>query len=285
MTGYAIKIIEQNDINLEIELRSVNSRFLDLHFRLSDELRPFEPAIREKITAQVSRGKIECRVLLRNNSNTCATHITLNHMLLARLKEAQTLIQQAFPQALPLSSHEILRWPGLLEETSPDTALLQTQLMDAMDTALADFTTFRCHEGKKLAQAVAERTTKIRALVTRLIPRIPEIARNYEKRLTLRLQEAVGQPDYERLRQEVTLFMQRIDVDEELTRLTAHLDAVEQALTVRQPVGKRLDFLMQELNRETNTLASKSVAQDVTDTALEMKIYIEQMREQVQNME
>lgn len=284
MTGFATVAVSVGGATLNLELRTVNSRFLDLHFRLPDELRVIEPLLREQITAALARGKVDCRGGLQAGGEA-ARELALNPQLLAQLVSLGDAVHAALPQAAPLSVAEVLRWPGMLgDDAIPADALVEAGGR-AIRQALADLTASRGREGVRLAAILMERVVRMRELVAQVTPRVPEVVRDYQAKLVQKLQEAIGSADDERIRTEVGLFAVRIDVAEELNRLSAHLDEVERILAKGGSAGKRLDFLMQELNREANTLASKSVAADVSGVAMELKILIEQMREQVQNIE
>lgn len=286
MTGYAALSREYASVSLALELRSVNNRFLDLQFRLPDELRSLEPAMRELLTTSLARGKIECRLVLSSQTNTIQ-NILLNHAQLRTLQMLSQEIRSVFPTAGDLSVSDILRWPGMVNDlrTTMDPAELHTPCLDLLQQTLQPFMAAREREGAKLRNLLLERLNRIRELLAALSPKLPVILAGFRSRLSQSIQAAGLNEMDERIRQEFTLFANRIDVDEELTRLHTHLDEVENTLQQGGVVGKRLDFLMQELNRETNTLASKSVDSTVTQLAVEMKVLIEQMREQIQNIE
>ncbi len=284
MTGFAVQNREVGSHTLHLELRSVNSRYLDLAFRIADELRQAEPALRERIGARLNRGKVECRLNLQEG-DAAPRSLALNAGLVARLVDAQAAVQAQFVDARPLSVAEILRWPGMLADDSVGFDEMQPVILELAAAALDDLVASRRREGEKLAAMIRERVARMRTLVAAGVPRMPEIVAEYQERLTARLRDAVASLDEDRIRQEVALFAQRIDVAEELSRLSTHLDEVERILETGGAAGKRLDFLMQELNREANTLASKSAATDMTAIAMEFKVLIEQMREQVQNIE
>ncbi|NMG15859.1 YicC/YloC family endoribonuclease [Aromatoleum bremense] len=284
MTGFAAQTRDLGPVSLHIELRSVNSRYLDLFFRIGDELRQAEPALRERITAKLTRGKVECRLNLQTNG-AAPRKLALNTALLDQLRDAEQLVRERLPQAGCLSVNEVLRWPGMLADDGVSFEQLQPALMELAQAALDELAATRRREGDKLAAMIRERLARLRELVAQAEPRVPVIVAEYQERLATRLRDAVAALDEDRIRQEVALFAQRIDVAEELSRLSTHLDEVERILAAGGAAGKRLDFLMQELNREANTLASKSAATDVTGIAMEMKVLIEQMREQVQNIE
>ncbi|MDQ7989098.1 MAG: YicC/YloC family endoribonuclease [Candidatus Dactylopiibacterium sp.] len=284
MTGYAALSRDVGNASLQIELRSVNSRYLDLAFRVVEDLRFAEPIVRELINGSISRGKIECRMSLQAVAGA-STGLEINAGMLEQLAAAQQKVQAAFPQAKPLSVGEILRYPGVLAENGPEGEALGAAIQAIARAALDDLRAARAREGEKLVVMLRERVGLIRERVASAAPIVPAAVADYRERLTQRLREAVASLDEDRIRQEVTLFAQRADVAEEITRLNAHLDEVERVLTKGGAVGKRLDFLMQELNREANTLGSKAVSPQLTEISVDLKVYIEQMREQVQNLE
>jgi uncharacterized protein (TIGR00255 family) len=268
--------------SLAAEVKSVNSRFLDVQFRLPDELRPVEPALRELIQAKVGRGKVECRVSVTPPA-AATPRISVNAGLLAELAEVSRKVRAAVPDAHPLSVGEVLGWPGVLGDDR--SAALRDACVGLVHEALDEFSATRSREGGKLAQMILERVERMRALLEAVQPKLPEAIAAYQEKVATRLREALGDADEERIRHEIALFGVRADVAEELTRLAAHLGEVSRVVTAGGPVGKRLDFLMQELNREANTLGSKSVSKELSDASLEFKLLIEQMREQIQNIE
>lgn len=284
MTGFAVQTRDLGSVSLHLELRSVNSRYLDLGFRIVDDLRAAEPAIRERISARLGRGKVECRLNLQAGHGAPRS-MALNAALLEQLADAQGALRARFPDAAPLSVNELLRWPGMLADDSLGFDEMLPAIVELANAALDELVATRCREGEKLADMIRERVARMRELVAVATPRMPAVVAEYQERLTAKLRDAVASLDEDRIRQEVALYAQRIDVAEELSRLVTHLDEVERILKAGGAAGKRLDFLMQELNREANTLASKSPATDITGIAMEMKVLIEQMREQVQNLE
>ena len=286
MTGYAVETADLPGGQLSLELRAVNSRFLDLVFRMSEDFRALEPALRAGIGEQVKRGKLECRVNFAPREDA-ALPGCLNASLLGQLQNLSDAALAAFPNARPLGVHEILRWPGMLGDTAPDPLTLHASALELLERALAEFNASRAREGEKLKSVILDRVAGIRTHVDRIRPRTPEIVAAYRDKLAKRLEELMpnATSDGDRLNQEIVLFAQKIDVDEELDRLTTHLDEVTRALKHGGAAGKRLDFLMQELNREANTLGSKSASLDFTQTSVELKVLIEQMREQIQNIE
>jgi len=284
MTGYAALSSEIGQALLAIELKSVNSRFLDLQFRLPEELRAAEPALRELLAAGISRGKIECRMAIQPSAGT-APQLAVNEALLAALARAESKILDALPGAQPLRVGEVLHWPGMLanEETGADT--LREAGVALLKSALAEFAATRAREGDKLKDMILERIDRMQARLAQIQSHVPDAIAAYQEKLATRLREALATSDEERIRHEIALFGVKIDIAEELNRLGAHLEEVRRVLAAGGAVGKRLDFLMQELNREANTLGSKSVSKELSDTSLEFKLLIEQMREQIQNIE
>jgi uncharacterized protein (TIGR00255 family) len=282
MTGYAAATRELPIASLAAELKSVNSRFLDVQFRLPDELRPVEPALRELIQTRVGRGKVECRVSVTPPANV-APRISVNEGLLLELAEVSRKVRATVPDARPLSVGEVLNWPGVLGDDR--SAALREACITLVREVLDDFSATRRREGGKLAQMLIERTERMKNLLASTQPKLPEAIAAYQEKLSARLREALGDAADERVRQEIALFGVKVDVAEELNRLAAHLEEVSRVVTAGGAVGKRLDFLMQELNREANTLGAKSVSKELSDASLEFKLLIEQMREQIQNIE
>ena len=284
MTGYATAARELAWGSVSVELRSVNHRYLDVSFRMPDELRPAETALREAIAATVTRGKVECRVVyaLRSGAQNSAK---LDDTLLAQLLDLNAKVRGALPDALTLGVADILRWPGMLGAEELPVDELRVTANELMPEVLREFTAARGREGEKLAAVILERAADMRTRIAVVQPRMPGIIAAFQDKLNARLQEALVSADDERVRQEIALFVNKIDVDEELSRLATHLDELQRILQKGGAAGKRLDFLMQELNREANTLGSKSVDIEVTRVAMDLKLLIEQMREQIQNIE
>ena len=285
MTGYAAGDRSLGTATIHLELKSVNSRFLDVLFRSGDELRAVEMPLREAIAARVQRGKIECRVHLLPGQGAAARELVPDAGLLGQLARLEEAVRRSLPQAQPLSVNEVLRWPGMLGDDRLDPAELLVQAQALATEVIGEFVASRAREGAKLAAVILERVAAMRVLVARVGPLLPQVLGDYEQRLAAKLREAVANLDEDRIRQEIGVLATRIDVAEELARLATHLDEVQRVVDKGGAVGKRLDFLMQELNREANTLASKSVSTEITAIALELKLLIEQMREQVQNLE
>jgi len=284
MTGFAAVAAELPGAALAVELRSVNHRFLDLQVRLPDELRGLEATLRDQILGELKRGKVECRVSLSRSAADAAS-LAVDLARVGELAKAASDVAKGAPGARPLSVGEILRWPGVLAEPSVPPDELAAHARRLVGEALTDFSASRAREGAKLVATLVERCDAIEAQVARVAPRIPAIQAAYAEKLGARLREAGLDSDGERLKQELALFATKVDVAEELSRLGAHIAEVRRVLTAGGAAGKRLDFLMQELHREANTLGSKSVDAELSQASLEMKVLIEQMREQVQNLE
>jgi uncharacterized protein (TIGR00255 family) len=300
MTGYAVATRETAGGTLTIELKSVNSRFLDLQFRINDDLRAVEPALREAIMGRITRGKVECRLSFGRKAATGAGQ-KLNAAVLGALARLQSEIKGQFKDAAELSVNELLRWPGVIEEGDIGQETLQTEVSAAMTETLAAFIESRTREGAALETMLLSRVQDMEEIVQRITPLVPQVVAQFQQKATERMQEALGsalqngdgsasstlsrEEMLERVRQEVTLYGIRIDVSEELTRLSAHLTETRHILKKGGQVGKRLDFMMQELNREANTVGSKASAKELSDASMAMKLLIEQMREQVQNLE
>jgi uncharacterized protein (TIGR00255 family) len=299
MTGFALATRDTAAGQVCVELRSVNSRFLDLALRIPDELRFAEPDLRELIASQAQRGKVECRVSLRTGGAGSADP-TINPAALTRLAALDAAIRSALPAAVPITVGEALRWPGIVSEAASADSLLPA-ILDAARTALTDFAATREREGGRLAELIRERAQAIDAIATQITGRLPELLSLHEARLVERLRGALGaatgaepgatpvvvpiEETMARIRQEVALHGMRIDVDEEIGRLRSHVSELMRILGGPGPAGKRLDFLMQEFNREANTIGSKAAALSMTQAALELKLLVEQIREQVQNIE
>ena len=298
MTGYAISARESDAGTITLELKSVNSRFLDLQFRMNDDLRSLEPLLREAIMGKVQRGKVECRLSFGRKA-TSGTSLAINETLLSALAKAQQQVLTQFDQARPLTVNELLRWPGVLSDSEVGEDNLLADVQTNMTTVLDAFVESREREGAALETMLLSRVSDIEEIVQRISPLIPKAIEQFRQKAIDRMQEALGislaegspttsiskDEVQDRIRQEVTLYGIRMDVAEELTRLSGHLTETRAILKKGGQVGKRLDFMMQELNREANTLGSKAALKELSDASMQMKLLIEQMREQVQNLE
>ena len=294
MTGYAAVQAStagepsEASSRLGLEIRAVNSRFLDLSFRLPEELRQAEPALRELLVQQLKRGKVEMRAAVEGSG--AGELRAPSAALLQKLNGLQDNVRSWLPLAQPLSVAEVLRMAG---QDAPPPTDLQPQLLDLARQALGELRAARQREGARLAQMLTERTAQLRALSEQARPLVPQLVAQQKARFLERWAEAMALGDggalpeaaQDRALAEATAFAIRIDVAEELTRLASHLDEIDRLLAAGGEVGKRLDFLIQELHREANTLGSKSAALELTRISVDMKVLIEQMREQVQNIE
>ena len=286
MTGFASLEREIANGVLLIELRAVNHRYLELQLKLDDNVRSLEQSVRELIAARLVRGKVECRMSLSQRSGE-NQQLRLNEGMLQQLAQLSANVQQQLPQSRALSVADVLRWPGMLlnDETAVEAQQQSAEISACLNEALQAMTEMRAREGDKLKTAILQRLDDMEKQLAEVRPLLPVQVKAYRERLVAKLQEAVKTVEEDRIGQELVIFAQRVDVDEELTRLTAHMDEVRRIVQVGGTVGKRLDFLMQELNREANTLGSKSVSVEVTRASMALKVLIEQMREQIQNIE
>ena len=267
---------------LACEVRAVNSRFLEIGVRLAEELRTLEPQLRERVAVRLARGKVD--VTLRYRPPVAATDLLLDERTATQLAATADALKARFPQ-LATDFAGLLDWPGLLVKPELDQAGLTHAALDLLDRTLEEFVAGRAREGEKLAMALRDRLDGIESIVANVRAMVPDIRAALRAKLESRLAELAQAAEPGRLEQELMLQLSRIDVDEELDRLAAHVTEARRVLALDEPVGRRLDFLMQEFNREANTLASKSVDQRATRAAVDLKVLIEQMREQVQTLE
>ncbi|HAF00326.1 MAG TPA: YicC family protein [Methylophilaceae bacterium] len=283
MTGYASQELNTANGTIIVELRSVNHRYLELQLKLDDNMRFFESSARECVQAKLGRGKVDCRICLKQDYSTAQTGV-VNHEILQQIAENMEAAGQYFKNVQAVNLLDVIRMPGVLQAEKTDMDALEHALKEALNLVLDQLVTARQREGEKLKLVILERLNEIEALVVKVKLLLPALIKAYQEKLTLKLQEAMVGDD-ERVRQEIVLYAQRIDVDEELSRLDAHIGEVKHILATGGSVGKKLDFLMQEMNREANTLGSKSVAIETTQISMQLKVLIEQMREQIQNLE
>lgn len=294
MTGFGAVSRDHPLGRLGLELRSVNSRFLDIAFRLPDELRSLEPLVREALQARITRGKVDVRASVQHRSAQ-RPEVVLREGALEALALAQQAVLQRFPGAAPLSVADCLRFPGVVDDPQPDPTQWIAAFRPLAGEAIDELLASREREGARLADAIRQRADAMTAIVVALRPRTAGLVAEFGQKLTERLREAAtgalqGTPvpldeAMARIRQEVSVYGIRVDVAEELSRLEIHIAELRRIVDGGGQVGKRLDFLMQELNREANTLGSKASGLEVTQAAVELKLLIEQVREQVQNLE
>ena len=283
MTGFARRSVTTGEMTITIELRSVNSRFLDLHIRCPESLRAFEQPWRRKIGEQIHRGKVELHIKLDDQTDNRLSEIDSEG--LSRLHKMLDQVARVFPDATAPDQLSILAAPGVLSSAVIDEEALGQSVAKALDQALSQLVISRREEGAALEAVVLERVATMRELLDRLKANLPILREQQHQRILHRLAQIDVEPDAKRLEEELVYSAQKSDVEEELDRLDAHLNAIGKALQGSAPCGRRLDFLMQELNREANTLSSKATALSTTETAVEFKVLIEQMREQIQNIE
>jgi uncharacterized protein (TIGR00255 family) len=269
---------------LSWELRSVNHRYLEPSLRLPEALRVLEPKVRERLSARLDRGKLD-GTLKFHGGERAVTTVSLNRPLAERLVAVAEELRSLAPEPTPVPLAEIFRWPGVVSEPQPDTQPLLAEALAGLETALDDLIATRQREGQRIQHLIEQRCAAMAVIVAQVRQRRPEVLTCQREKLLSRLADLNVAADPGRLEQELALAAQRLDVDEELDRLDAHLNEIQAVLQRREPVGRRLDFLMQELNREANTLSSKSADADTTRAAVDLKVLIEQMREQVQNIE
>ena len=284
MTGFAAAAHESALGSLTVELKTVNHRYLEFSTRMPEDLRILEPAMREAVAAKLSRGKVDCRITFTAPAQA-ARGIVPDAKAMASLAEAAAQVLARFPGARALSVAEVLHWPGVLADSSPAGDALREEAMTVLQRAIADLNASRAREGAKLADVLRERLKGMSVLVKEARPLMPGAVKAFQEKLAAKIAEAAAAPSDERVHQEIVLYAARIDVDEEIARLDTHIAEFHRVLDKGGAVGKRLDFLCQELNREANTLGSKSVANEMTRISVELKVLIEQMREQVQNIE
>jgi uncharacterized protein (TIGR00255 family) len=283
MTGFARRELAGSWGTLTCELRSVNHRYLEPGFRLPEELRPLESDLRQLLAKNLKRGKVDCTVHLRG-AQAAERELRVDAGALARLAAALNQVSAAVPGS-SIDAVEILRWPGVVEASSTDSEALLGAGRTLFQQTLDDLGAMRAREGKRLGELIEQRCAGLATLVSQVQARLPELQTRIRTRLKERVAELAASVDSERMEQEIALQLQRIDVAEELDRLGGHIEETRRIMGSDEAAGRRLDFLMQELNREANTLASKSQDLDTTRVTVDMKVLIEQMREQVQNVE
>lgn len=284
MTGFAGSEARRGALRLSWEIRSVNHRFLDLSFRMPDDVRALEPECRDLVGDVVKRGKVDCTLKVMTADRAAAPAALVDDALQG-LRALEARVKAVFPHAAPLSTADVLRWPGVLEEPVQNLDELRTPIKECLSKSLAALQDARGREGSRIAEFLDKRNKSITALIDGIRPLLDGVQARYRDRLRERVQRLDVQADPERLEQELALLAQRADVSEEIDRLGSHVTEVSDILRRSEPVGRRLDFVIQELNREANTFASKVQEEPLTRVGVELKVLIEQMREQVQNLE
>jgi uncharacterized protein (TIGR00255 family) len=284
MTGFARREISGSWGALVCELRSVNHRFLEAGFRLPDDLRALEGELRQRLSRELKRGKVDCSITHRRVQGA-ETALQIDPAALERVLASVRDIAREMPENYTVNVLDVLRWPGVLRDESNNSEDLLKITHAVFGSTLEELVAARAREGQRLRELLEQRCDGLEALVTHVRARLPEVHARVRARLDERLAELKANIDQDRLEQELAMLLQRLDVDEELDRLTGHIAEIRRVVNSSEPAGRRLDFLMQELNREANTLSSKSQDLDTTRSAVDMKVIIEQMREQVQNVE
>ena len=282
MTAFAASERATEWGTLSAEMRAVNHRFLELGLRLPEELRALEPAIRERVAGRVARGKLDMGLRLRTRVDGATLQV--DEALVARLADLARRLGEGFP-GLRVQFTELLQFPGVLQSQGLDPDAVQREVLALVDALLDDFMAAREREGGKLAEVIAERAQAIARIAAEVRTLVPQIRAGQRQKLQARLADLAHPADPGRMEQELAIWLQKLDVDEELDRLDSHLAELRRALGQREPVGRRLDFLLQEFNREANTLGSKSVDARTSNAAVELKVLIDQIREQIQNLE
>lgn len=285
MTAFAREAGSTDWGTITCELRSVNHRYLELNARLSEELRQLEPRIREAVSNRLERGRIDCYLKLQMYEEASQDEFEVDHELLSRVAKLGGDTQKQFPHLGPLPVSDVLNWPGVVKVRGVDTDTLAERAMELVNQALEKIVADRAREGERLKAAIEARRDDAVALVENLRARIPELNQSFRQRVAEKLESAGARVDPERLEQELVLYVQKSDVSEEIDRLRIHLDEVCDVAGQEGAIGRRLDFLMQELNREANTVGSKAFDTELTQASVDLKVLIEQMREQVQNIE
>ncbi len=285
MTGFARQEAKHPWGTLIWEVRSVNHRYLEPHFRLPEFIRELEPSLREQMRKSLSRGKVEASFTYQLGTSDGGQSLTLNTALLQQITDAVEKVSQATDNTAPLNPLELLRWPGMIADHDIERETILSAALDLFKQALTSLVEHRAREGDELKLLIEQRLDGITEQVKLVRDILPSILQGQRERLLEKLEALKAEPDQDRLEQEMVYLAQKTDVDEELDRLDTHVTEVRRTLKQKGSVGRRLDFLMQELNREANTLSSKSIVSDTTQAAIELKVLIEQMREQIQNME
>lgn len=284
MTAFASSEAQIGSLTINCELRSVNHRYCDISFKLPEVFRFTESTLRAAIATQIKRGKIECSFNYKKQ-RTEGQAFQVNQQAVRALLAATAEIEALMSNLQAFSALDILAFPGIQQDQEIDKETLQTGISDLLEAALQELVITRAREGQQLRALVIERCEKMTELVLAARQRMPQVLASIRAKMQERVTELVATPDFDRLEQEIVLLVQKLDVAEELDRLETHLTEVQRTLEQREPVGRRLDFLMQELHREANTLGSKSADKEMTQISIELKVLIEQMREQIQNIE
>ena len=283
MTGFASASCPTDTVTIVADIKCVNHRYLDLHFKIPEELRQYEIQFRRTLTDSLKRGKVECKISINQNHHSAEQKIS--PQVMKNLQELERSVTKHYPKANKLSVNDILRWPGSIQEDSIEVETIAEAAKHALTSAIRDLNIARNEEGNKLKKIIQDKTFHINDLIQQVKPLIPTIISSYETKLRDRIKHLDIEISDDRIAQEVVIHSTKVDVEEEIQRLEAHTSSLLEILDSKGAQGKKLDFLMQELNREANTLGSKSTSIGTTNIAMELKVAIEQIREQVQNIE
>jgi len=284
MTGFARRERQGVWGTLTCELRTVNHRYLEVSLRLPDELKTLDSDLRQAIHGALRRGKVDANLYLKSTAGITPS-IELNEETLRHIVEKLREIGQKIGTSAPIDAMDLLRWPGVIRETDRDFAPVLAAVMELTNEALTELNEMRAREGARIRELIKQRCEAMQTTAKVVRTRLPEIGARIRTRVTERIAALGTTPDHERLEQELVMYAHKMDVDEELDRLDSHLTEIAGIIDSKEPAGRRLDFLMQELNREANTLSSKSQDVETTRAAVDLKVLIEQMREQIQNVE
>lgn len=284
MTAFATSEAQVENYKLIWEVRTVNHRYLDMSPRLPESFRSIEPALRTAVAKYLKRGKVDCNLFYKKEQQT-EDAIEINEERVKAVLSATSVIEKQMHQPSPLSSLDILRWPGVQAEVSQDMASIQEKAVELLAKTLEQLVESREREGEQITAMIETRCDQIQQQVVLAKKRLPEVQQLLREKLQQKIADLLTDCDQDRLEQELVILLQKLDVDEEMDRLDTHVKEVRRVLKQEEPVGRRLDFLMQELNREANTLGSKSMDTQTTNISVELKVLIEQMREQIQNIE
>jgi uncharacterized protein (TIGR00255 family) len=284
MTAFAGSEVEINNLIISCELRSVNHRYCEMSFKLPERLRPLETDLRGVLSNGIKRGKVECTLNCKKQSHSIQD-LTIDMQAVASLLSVTSKIEGMMHTARSFSALEVLAFPGIQQESEADINQLKAEISGLVHEALMQLLAVREREGAQLNLMIEERCSRVKELISAVHERMPQVLLNLREKINKRISELVAEPDFERFEQEFVFLTQKLDVEEELDRLETHVTEVLRVLDQQEPVGRRLDFLMQEMNREANTLGSKSGDKEITNISIELKVLIEQMREQVQNIE
>ena len=284
MTAFARGESQQKYGRLVWEIRSVNHRYLEVTTRMPEDFRILEPQIKKEISAVLNRGKVECNLRFSSSSDT-GDEITVNEALVKKLVQASRTVDGLLYNPSPVNSMDVLRWPGVIAGAELEIESARKQAVELLKTTLSDLVAMREGEGDKIRKMIEQRCDTVDNVVKLVRAEIPEIIKRRREKLKKHLEDLNVEADSARLEQELAIQIQKLDVDEEMDRLDAHLEEVQRLVNAKEPVGRRLDFLLQELNREANTLGSKSVDVGTSKASVDLKVSIEQMREQIQNIE